>query len=128
MSFRPEMPQFSDGLLIRTDIMSDIPQLTPAELHAMLADGIRPVLLDVREDDEVALCRLPDSVHIPMNLLPLRQNELPDDVPVVVYCHHGIRSLHSAMFLAQAGFETLYNLKGGIDAWAREVDTDMPRY
>lgn len=128
MSSRPEMPQFSDGLLIQTDIMSDIPQLTPADLHAMLADGIRPVLLDVREDDEVALCRLPDSVHIPMNLLPLRQNELPDNVPVVVYCHHGIRSLHSAMFLAQAGFETLYNLKGGIDAWACEVDTDMPRY
>lgn len=108
--------------------MSDIPQLTPTDLHAMLADDIRLLLLDVREDDEVALCRLPDSVHIPMNLLPLRQNELPDDVPIVVYCHHGIRSLHSAMFLAQAGFETLYNLKGGIDAWAREVDTDMPRY
>lgn len=117
----------TDGRLRKT-IMSDIPQLSPADLHAMLENGSRPVLLDVREDDEVAFCRLPDSVHIPMNLLPLRQNELPDDVPIVVYCHHGIRSLHSAMFLAQAGFENLYNLKGGIDAWAREVDADMPRY
>ena len=64
-----------------------------------------------------------------MNLIPLRQNELPDDdLPIVVYCHHGIRSLHTAMYLADAGFENLFNLQGGIDAWALQVDGTMARY
>ncbi|MDO5059568.1 MAG: rhodanese-like domain-containing protein [Neisseria sp.] len=105
-----------------------IPQLPVNELKNWLDKGREILLLDVREDDEVALNRLPGSVHIPMNLLPLRQNELPDDTPIVVYCHHGIRSLHSAMYLAEAGFENLYNLKGGIDAWSQEIDQSVPRY
>ena len=82
----------------------------------------------MRTDEETAVCTLPDSVHIPMNLIPLRSNELPDDLPIVVYCHHGIRSLHTAMYLADAGFETLYNLQGGIDAWAAQIDENMARY
>ena len=82
----------------------------------------------MRTDEETAVCALPDSVHIPMNLIPLRSNELPDGLPIVVYCHHGIRSLHTAMYLADTGFETLYNLQGGIDAWAAQIDENMARY
>lgn len=82
----------------------------------------------MRTDEETAVCTLPDSVHIPMNLIPLRSNELPDSLPIVVYCHHGIRSLHTAMYLADAGFETLYNLQGGIDAWAAQIDENIARY
>ena len=70
--------------------------------------GRRPCihLLDVRTDEERAICTLPAAIHIPMNLIPLRQNELPDDdLPIVAYCHHGIRSLHTAMYLEDAGFE-----------------------
>lgn len=105
-----------------------IPQLSPAELQRWRQDGKAFLLLDVRTDEETAVCTLPDSVHIPMNLIPLRSNELPDGLPIVVYCHHGIRSLHSAMYLADAGFETLYNLQGGIDAWAAQIDENMARY
>ncbi|MCS4533217.1 rhodanese-like domain-containing protein [Neisseria montereyensis] len=105
-----------------------IPQLTPLELQQWLAEGKPLTLLDVRTDEEVAICRLPGYVHIPMNLIPLRHNELPDDVPIVVYCHHGIRSLNTAMYLAEAGFESLYNLQGGIDAWSIQVDDSVPRY
>ena len=105
-----------------------IPQLSPAELQRWRQDGKAFLLLDVRTDEETAVCTLPDSVHIPMNLIPLRSNELPDGLPIVVYCHHGIRSLHSAMYLADAGFETLYNLQGGIDAWAVQIDENMARY
>lgn len=105
-----------------------ITQISPQQLRQLLQQQPDTVLLDVREDDEVALCALPDAVHIPMNLIPLRHNELPDDVPLVVYCHHGIRSLNTARYLEEAGFEQLYNLSGGIDAWARETDPDMPRY
>ena len=105
-----------------------IPQLSPAELQRWRQDGKAFLLLDVRIDEETAVCALPDSVHIPMNLIPLRSNELPDGLPIVVYCHHGIRSLHTAMYLADAGFETLYNLQGGIDAWAAQIDENMARY
>ena len=105
-----------------------IPQLSPAELQRWRQDGKAFLLLDVRTDEETAICALPDSSHIPMNLIPLRSNELPDGLPIVVYCHHGIRSLHTAMYLADAGFETLYNLQGGIDAWAAQIDENMARY
>ena len=105
-----------------------IPQLSPAELQRWRQDGKAFLLLDVRTDEETAICALPDSIHIPMNLIPLRSNELPDGLPIVVYCHHGIRSLHTAMYLADAGFETLYNLQGGIDAWAAQIDEIMARY
>lgn len=105
-----------------------IPQLSPAELQRWRQDGKAFLLLDVRTDEETAVCALPDSIHIPMNLIPLRSNELPDGLPIVVYCHHGIRSLHTAMYLADAGFKTLYNLQGGIDAWAAQIDENMARY
>lgn len=105
-----------------------IPQLSPAELQRWRQDGKAFLLLDVRTDEETAICALPDSIHIPMNLIPLRSNELPDGLPIVVYCHHGIRSLHTAMYLADTGFETLYNLQGGIDAWAAQIDENMARY
>ena len=105
-----------------------IPQLSPAELQRWRQDGKAFLLLDVRTDEETAICALPDSIHIPMNLIPLRSNELPDGLPLVVYCHHGIRSLHTAMYLADTGFETLYNLQGGIDAWAAQIDENMARY
>ncbi|MDO5068730.1 rhodanese-like domain-containing protein [Neisseria zoodegmatis] len=105
-----------------------IPQITPIELKQWMADGMEFVLLDVRTDEELALCSLPNHTHIPMNMIPMRHNELPDDVPIVVYCHHGLRSLHTAMYLADAGFEQLYNLQGGIDAWSVLVDSQVPRY
>ena len=107
----------------------NIPQLSPAELRRWIDEGRPFRLLDVRTDEETEICSLPDALHIPMHLIPLRSNELPDDeVPLVVYCHHGIRSLHTAAYLADAGFEHLYNLQGGIDAWAQQQDPSLPRY
>ena len=105
-----------------------IVQLTPQQVQDGLQKQPAPLLLDVREEDEVRLCALPGSLHIPMNLLPLRHNELPDDVPIIVYCHHGIRSLNVARYLAHVGFENVANLQGGIDAWACQIDPSLPRY
>ena len=105
-----------------------IAQLTPQQVQDCLKKQPAPLLLDVREEDEVRLCALPGSLHIPMNLIPLRHNELPDDVPIIVYCHHGIRSLNVAHYLAHVGFENVANLQGGIDAWARQIDPTMARY
>ena len=98
------------------------------ELADRLARGERPLLLDVRERDEHAICRLPDSLLIPMSELPARYDELDPDVETIVYCHHGIRSAHVIAHLMGRGFERLVNLRGGIDAWSRDVDPAVPRY
>ncbi|WP_026262750.1 rhodanese-like domain-containing protein [Chitiniphilus shinanonensis] len=104
--------------------------LQPQALADWLADAERPrpVLLDVREGWEVAHCALPGIVHIPMNEIPARQQELDPDVPTVVICHHGMRSFQVAMFLERNGFEQMINLTGGVAGWADEVDSAFPRY
>lgn len=99
-----------------------------AELAARLARGEALVLLDVRERDEHAICRLPGSVLLPMSELPLRLHELDPEAETVVLCHHGIRSAHVIGHLRGQGFARLLNLRGGIDAWAREVDPTVARY
>ena len=97
----------------------------------MLASWLREgplLLLDVREDWEVAVSAFPDALHVPMREIPTRVDELPVDQPIVCICHHGARSAQVAMFLQHRGFEQVYNLAGGIDAWAIEVDATIPRY
>lgn len=86
------------------------------------------LMLDVREPWEVQICMLPGSRHIPMREIPARVQDLPISDEIVVICHHGHRSQQVANFLVQRGYESVYNLQGGIDAWAREVDARMPRY
>ena len=100
------------------------------ELAAWLADPTRekPVVLDVREDWELAICRIEGSVAIPMNSIPGRFGELDPAAAVVCVCHHGVRSMHVASFLAGKGFTRTYNLSGGIEDWARQVDRTMARY
>lgn len=88
----------------------------------------QPVILDVREYWEVATASLPDAVHIPMNQIPSRFGEIDPQRTVVCLCHHGVRSLQVARFLAQQGYDDVRNLAGGIDAWSREVDSSVPLY
>jgi adenylyltransferase/sulfurtransferase len=87
-----------------------------------------PVVLDVREPHEWALCRIPGALHIPLGELAGRAAELPPDRPVVVNCHHGMRSARAATFLLASGRTEVYNLTGGIHAWAERIDPSMPRY
>ena len=100
------------------------------ELADWLADQgrQRPVLLDVREDWEVELCALDGITHIPMQQVPARLQELDTETAIVVICHHGVRSMQVTMFLERQGFSSLFNLTGGVAAWAEEVDSSMPRY
>ena len=104
-------------------------QMTVHELKERLAlPGAKPVLLDVREGWEINICALPAAVHIPMGQIPARIGELSPEQEMVVVCHHGVRSLHIANFLASRGFSKLSNLQGGVDAWAREIDSAMHTY
>jgi len=87
-----------------------------------------PVLLDVREPWETQICRIEGSDLVPMQTLPARLQQLDPARPIVCICHHGGRSMHVAMYLMRHGFEDVYNLTGGVDAWARQVDAAMPTY
>lgn len=104
-------------------------EITPLELQRLLEDcAPTPVLLDVREAHEFDYCHIKGSVHIPMGQVPYRIAELSSDQAVVVICHHGIRSLQVAHYLASRNFTQLMNLTGGVEAWACSVDPLMPRY
>ena len=105
-------------------------QLAPAALSAWLADPARPrpVLLDVREAWEFERCSIPGSLHVPMREVPARAAEIEADREVVVICHHGGRSMQVGLFLERQGYNKVYNLSGGVDAWARTVDPSMPVY
>ncbi|MFP6663604.1 MAG: rhodanese-like domain-containing protein [Deltaproteobacteria bacterium] len=93
-----------------------------------LAGETPPVLLDVREDQELAIVAIDGAQHIPMGDIPSRLTELDPDASIICLCHHGMRSAQVAGFLVQQGFTKVANLSGGIDAWAAVVDESMPRY
>ena len=104
-------------------------QMTAHELKERLAQpDDKPVLLDVREGWELNICALSGALHIPMGQVPARIEELSPEQEMVVVCHHGVRSLRVAHFLESRGFSKLYNLQGGVDAWAREIDPAMHTY
>lgn len=106
-----------------------IRQMSAQELKARLDQKPdKLVVLDVREPWELNVCSLPGAVSIPMRAVPARYLELPKDAEIVVVCHHGIRSQQVAYFLERVGFENLNNLTGGVAAWARDVDPQMPTY
>jgi len=103
--------------------------ITVSQLKLWLDDGeTKPVILDVREPWEVGVCKLDGATFIPMRQIPGRLSELDRDKDLVVLCHHGVRSQQVAYFLEQQGFEKIFNVRGGIAAWANEVDPNMPKY
>ena len=103
-------------------------EISVLELKAMRDRGEQPLVLDVREEWELQLARIPDVVHVPMNQVPARVAELPREAETIVMCHAGGRSLRVAHFLADQGFTNVANLSGGISAWSEEVDATVPQY
>jgi len=104
-----------------------IPEITATELKARQDRGDKLFILDVREPHEYQICNLNGKL-IPLGDLPRRVNELDSSVEMVVYCRSGKRSADAIRFMQTAGFKKLLNLKGGILAWADEVDPRMPKY
>ena len=105
-------------------------EIAPRELAARLAAGEPTYLVDVRQEWEHAIAALPESRLVPLDQLAARHGELapPSGALVVTYCHHGVRSLDAAMFLARSGYTDVVSLAGGIDAWSREIDPSLTRY
>ena len=104
-----------------------ISEITPTELKARQDRGDKPFILDVREPHEYQICNLNGKL-IPLGELPRRVAELDSSVEMVVHCRSGKRSADAIRFLQTAGFKKLLNLKGGVLAWADEVDPRMPKY
>jgi len=108
--------------------MSQLEELSPTQFRARWPEGDGVVLLDVREPHELAMASVAGALHIPMADVPRRLNEIDRGKAVVVMCRSGARSLRVAEFLVANGFEAVYNLAGGINAWSRELDPSVPRY
>lgn len=103
----------------------------PQELKAYLDSlepSAHPLLLDVREPWEFQICQIPGSQLIPMRQIPNQVGVLNPDQEIVIICHRGNRSRQVGYFLEQYGFNRLINLDGGVLAWARDVDPQMPTY
>jgi rhodanese-related sulfurtransferase len=107
-----------------------VPRIHPVELKRMLDAGEPVHLVDCREPVEHETARLPGSQLIPLGELAYRHGEVdpPAGALVVVYCHHGVRSLSGAAMLLNAGHPNVASLAGGIDAWSVLVDPAVPRY
>jgi rhodanese-related sulfurtransferase len=106
-----------------------LPDITPLALHARLQAGEDIQLIDVREPMEFEYCQIAGSQLLPLGELPRRPNEVRAEGPVVLICHHGVRSAQALAYLQQRhGRQNLLNLKGGIDAWSRLVDPAVAIY
>jgi len=84
--------------------------------------------LDVREIDEAQICQIKNSRFIPMGDIPNQLNSLPKDRPIIVYCHHGFRSLRVVLHMRSMGYENCTSMRGGINHWASVIEPDMARY
>jgi adenylyltransferase/sulfurtransferase len=104
------------------------PQSVSAWVHR--PENERPRLIDCREADEIEICHLPHHEWFPLGEFPQSVEELTRDPSrgLIVYCHHGMRSLRAAAFLRSKGFSTAFSMRGGIEEWSNLVDPTVPRY
>jgi rhodanese-related sulfurtransferase len=104
-------------------------EITPEAFARQRQQPDTPLLLDVREPWEFQTASIPGGLLMPMGEEASRAHtELDPDAPIVVMCHHGARSLNVAMWLRVQGFPNAQSLAGGIDAWSRSIDPNIPRY
>ena len=103
-------------------------EITVDDLKQLRHSGEAVTILDIREPEEIAICAFEDSTNIPMNDIPDNLHAMPEQGKVVVICHLGMRSAQVVGWLRQNGVKNSVSLSGGIDAWAREIDSAMKTY
>jgi rhodanese-related sulfurtransferase len=103
-------------------------QISVKEVSERVARGDELLLVDVREQWEYDLCRIPGAKLIPLGTIPANLNAFLDAEEVICYCHHGMRSLDAAAWLRQQGIESAKSMAGGIERWSVEIDPSVPRY
>ncbi len=119
--------------ILQSDFYAMLPsteeyEITAADLEPILGE-VR--LIDCREEEEFAFCRITGAQLVPLS----RFAELTPGIlsshetkPIIVYCHHGMRSMNATQYLRQKGLEKVWSLAGGIDHWSATIDADVPRY
>ncbi len=114
----------------KMDNQTGLLEITAGDLKRRLEAGDEVAILDVREPHELEICKLDNRFHVPLGQLPARLNELEShkDRDVVVYCRSGKRSERACQYMRENGFVKVANLKGGILAWANDVDPTMAKY
>jgi rhodanese-related sulfurtransferase len=108
--------------------MSDYREIDAEQLRLWKNEGLDYVLLDVRQPEELKSAAVPGAINVPMREVQQRVREIPRGKPIVVMCHYGERSSRIARFLLTDGFSEVYNLDGGIDAYALHIDPTIGRY
>jgi rhodanese-related sulfurtransferase len=106
-------------------------EITPAEAQSLRESGEPSFFIDVREPDEWALARIDGSSLVPMGSVPANLQDMEgkaDEGTLIVYCHHGVRSLQVVAWLRERGISECYSMAGGIDRWSREIDPSVPLY
>jgi rhodanese-related sulfurtransferase len=104
-------------------------EITPADVKRRLDSGEKLRLIDVREPHEHQMARIEGGDLIPMRSVPQSLEALRgEQAPLVVFCHHGMRSLQVVNWLREQGVEECSSMTGGIDRWSREIDPSVPRY
>ena len=106
-------------------------EITPSQVTQRIASGEKLAFIDVREPSEFQQARIEGAELIPMRTIPAQLQHLEalsDDAALVVYCHHGVRSLQVVNWLREQGLATCQSMAGGIDRWSLEVDPSVPRY
>jgi adenylyltransferase/sulfurtransferase len=103
-------------------------EITPLEVKERLERRDGFLLVDVREPWEFEMCRIEGAKLVPLGSLPMNLAALESAEDVVVYCHHGRRSLDAVAWLRQQGVEGARSMSGGIERWSREMDPNVPRY
>jgi rhodanese-related sulfurtransferase len=117
-----------------TEHLSEPPlplEITPQDVQRRIQAGEKLALLDVREPGEFQLARINGAELIPMRTVPAELSRLDaqaDQTPLIVFCHHGVRSLNVVHWLRQQGLEACQSMAGGIDRWSLEIDPTVPRY
>jgi adenylyltransferase/sulfurtransferase len=104
------------------------PEISPIDLKTMMNSGVPLQILDVREPGESQISNIDGTLHIRLVDLPGRIAELDSEKEIVVYCRSGVRSMKAIHILQKAGYKKVHNLKGGINAWANEIDPTLPLY
>ena len=111
----------------QVDVGADF-EITPVELKAKMDRGDQFVLVDVREPEEYAICRIPGSTLIPKATVPERLHDLSTADEIIVHCRSGVRSGAVVDLMKQAGYRKVKNLVGGILRWSDDVDPTVPKY
>ncbi len=106
--------------------MDDL-EISVEDTKKLMKNG-KIVLLDVREQNERNTANIKGSIFIPIGQLPGRTNELNKSDSIITYCHHGVRSYVAAEILLSKGFKNVKSMAGGINAWSREINPDVPVY